>query len=284
MEQFNLAETFNGLVLLAPYGAIALIALLLAELVLTLREGSGPSGKIAGGNAALGLRRFGLFVAMGIGLSGVYATGTPNFVADLTDSALYAVLLVAMLHISLFINDLVVLPSVRNSLEVRNGNVAVATVEVGGLIATGLIAKAAIAGEGGGIPATIVFFALGQLALVLAVRCYELVRKQCKIVSEVESGNNAAGLALAAKFLAYGLVIATAVGGNFTGWEHGVVSFAVTAIVGLVFLLVVDLFVDWFLMRSDNFKSMIATKNLASAFVFAGGKVGMAYVVSTLVL
>lgn len=284
MESINFNELFTGLVQMIPYGIIAFLAFLLGDVGLTMREGAGPSGSIRDGNTALGLRRLGLFVAIGIGLSGVYQNGTPNFVQDLQDSAIYALLLVVMMHIALTLNDIVTLPGVPNSQEVRNGNTAVATVEIGSLLATGFIARSAIAGEGGGVLATVVFFALGQVVLVLAVRLYELVRNRLSLVKEVEGGNVAAGLVLAAKFASYGLIISTAVGGSFVGWEAGLVSFAITAAIGLVFLLLVDWVIDIALVRSDTLGSLVTKRNVASGLVFLGGKIGMAWVISTLVL
>lgn len=284
MEHINFSELFNGLVMMIPYGFIALAAFLLSGFGLALREGPNVNESIRAGNAALGLRRLGLFVAIGIGMSGVYQNGTPNFVQDLQDSVIYALLLVVMMHIALSLNDIVTLPGVRNSQEVMNGNSAVAVAEIGSLLATGFIARGAIAGEGGGVLATVAFFALGQAVLVLAVRLYELVRGRLALVKEVEGGNVAAALVVAAKFVSYGLIISAAVSGSFTGWQEGLVSFAITATIGLIFLLLVDWIVDFAIVRSDTLGSLVTKRNVASGLVFAGAKIGMAWVISTLVL
>lgn len=284
MNMTTLTETFTGLLLMIPYGLIGIIAFLVADWLLGLRESYDSGALIKGGNVAVGLRRFGLFIAIGIGMSGVYASGGSNLVADLKDSVLYAVLLVIMVHVALFLNDVVVLPNVPNSREVGNGNTAVAATEVGSMIATGLIAKSAIAGEGGGVLATIVFFLLGQAALVFAVRCYAAFHGKCDIVTKVDGNNLAAGIVLGAKFMAYGLVLSTALLGSFTGWVDGITSFAITALVGIALLLLVDKLVDWRIIRWHTLRELIDENNVGSALAFAGGKIGMAYIISTLVL
>lgn len=284
MNANTLTETFMGLLLMVPYGIIGILAFLVADWLLGMRESYHSGELIKGGNVAVGLRRFGLFVAIGIGMSGVYASGGSDLMADLKDSLLYASLLVLMVHFALFLNDVVVLPGVPNSKEVGDGNTAVAAAEVGSMIATGLIAKSAIAGEGGGLLVTLVFFVLGQVALLLAVRCYAAFHHPCRIVHHVESRNLAAGIVLGAKFMAYGLVVSTALVGSFAGWIDGITSFAITAAVGIVFLLAVDFIVDWLLVRWHTLRQLIDGGNVGSALVFAGGKVGMAYIISTLVL
>lgn len=285
----DVSETLTGLLLMIPYGIIGLLALVAAAWWLNAREGQAATGKNSGqqikdGNTALGLRRLGMFIAIGIGLSGVYASGSAHLANDLVDSVLYALLLVVMVGIALNLNDMVVLPGVKNSVSVIGGNTAVAMAEVGSMIATGFIAKSAIAGEGGGVGATLVFFVLGQIALLLSVRCYAAFHHRCKIVSQVEEGNLAAGIVLAAKFVAYGLVVSTALAGTFNGWIHGIVSFVLAAAAGVVFLLASDRLVDWVLLRWHTVQELIDTKNTGSALVFAGGQIGMAWVVSTLLL
>ncbi len=284
MNVNTLIETGHGLLMMVPYAAIALLAFWAADTLLRVREPSNPDGRIKNGNVALGLRRFGLFIGIGIGLSGVYMSGTPDFATDLKDSVVYATLLVLMVFCALLLNDWVVLPNVSNNDAVDKNNVAVATVEVGSMIATGLVAKAAIAGEGGGLLATLVFFVLGQLALLASVRCYTAFHRKCQMAVEAEAGNLASGIVLGAKFMAYGLVISAAVSGPSTGWVDGISSFVITALGGIVFLLVSTKLVDWILVRSHTVQSLIQAKNPGAAFVLAGGQVGMAYVNSTLVL
>lgn len=284
MNNDVLMGTLTGLALMIPYAGIGLLTFVLADWWLGVREKVAVGAKIKEGNVALGLRRLGLFIAIGIGLSGVYTSESPNLINDLRDSALYALALVVMMHVALKLNDIVVLPGVPNSMEVNRGNTAVAATEVGSMIATGFIAKAAVSGEDGGFLIALAFFVLGQLALALSVRCYAFFRRKCRIINQVEGGNTAAGIVLGTKFFAYGLVLSTAIAGPFTTWADSLGSFALTAIGGLVFLLVVDWLVDLILVRWYTLQELIDQNSTGSALVFAGGKIGMAYVISTLLL
>lgn len=280
----GLDALLHGLLLMIPYALIGLAAFVAAAWWLRVRESEDPGPRIMQRNAALGIRRAGMFVAIGIGLSGVYAGGAHSVIEDLRDSVIYAALLVCMIAGTLTINDRIVLPHVQNHAEVRDGNLAVATVEVGSMIATSFIARASIMGEGGGVMATLVFFALGQVALLLSVRCYAAFRRQCDIVRSAERGNVAAGIVLAAKFVAYGLVLSTAIAGPSEGWVVDAGQFAITAAAGIVFLLATDKLIDWLLVRWHTVPELVADDNAGSALVFAGGKVGMAAVISTLLV
>lgn len=280
-----LTETLAGLALMIPYGLIGLLAFFASDWLMRLHEPSGWGRSSGKSLTALGVRRLGLFIALGIGLSGVYANGEPNFANDLKDSAFYAVLLVLMMWAALWLNDLIVLPGVPNSFTVgHSNNTAVATVEAASMIATGFLAKSAIAGDDGGVLATIVFFALGQIALSLSVRLYAALLGKPGIVIEVEDGNLAAGLVLGATIVAYGLVVSTALGGTFTGWADGIMSFGLTALVGIIFLLAASWLVDYVIIRWCTVRNIIERADTGSAFVYMGGLIGMAYVVSTLLL
>lgn len=278
--------TFWNLANMVPYAVIAIGAFLLGELILYMREGPvrGGNKSIKDGNLALAFRRFGLFLAIGLGMAGIYTHPQPDLWQGVIENSIYALVLVGMMHVALIVNDAIVLPGVANSAEVRGGNTAVAVAEVGSLLATGVIANAVMSGEDGDIVTALVFFGLGQVVLALAVRVYQLIRSKSAIVAEVERDNLAAGILLGAKLWAYGLIIATAVGGDFLGWQQGLIAFALTAVLGFIFLLIVDWVVDLVIVRWDNFGGMIRSNAVASALVMAGSKVGLAYIASMLLL
>ena len=272
------------LVLLLPYLAVAVLTLFVSDFLLTTRERSNLSKQILTGNNAVGLRRLGLYLGTLIGFSGILAgESSGNLTTDLTNTGLYAVLLIAMMQVALWVNDAVILPNVPNSAAVRDGNLAVAATEVGSMVATGFIAHAAIGGANGGYLPVIAFFALGQLALVLMTLSFSLIHRKCDLVREVENGNLAAGVIMGSKFWAYGLVIAIAAGGAFTNWSADLTAFAVTSLAGLAFLYIASWLVDFLLIRWHTLEQIVSQKSTASALVFAGGQVGMAYAVSALV-
>lgn len=272
--------TLTGLATMVPYMAMGFLAIWFADranshLMMT-------TGDVAGGNVAAGVRVSGLFIALGIGLSGVFAGNSRGFLAELAASAGYGVGLIAAMVIALKINDWMILPTVSNSLEIKKGNVAVAAVEFGGMIATGLIAKGAVMGESGGWQTSVVFFVLGQGAMVLLVFVYERLKRQYySLVEETGRGNAAAGILLGGELWAYGLIMSAAVSGNFAGWEHDIIAFAITAVSGMVFLYVAEWMVDEWIVTQYTAKEIVDGRHVQPALVLAAGKIGMAYVIST---
>ncbi len=289
-------KTLIGLGEMAIYMTVALVMIWFARHFL-FRVASGQHIKLSN-NIAANLRHAGVMIAIGVGMSGIFSGGNHNFFGDLTNSVGYTALLFVFVIVALKVNDWLVLPGVDNTQAVSEGNLSVAMVEVGGLIATGLIARAAFAGENGGYFASMAFFALGQLAMVLLVEVYEfLIKKRLlrttvpegeekpkSIVKEVEAGNVAAGIILGGKLWAYGLVMATAAGGNFTSWTDGLTSFAVTAAAGMGFLYIAEWAIDKYVASWKTVEATITSKDHSSALMFAATKVAMAYVISTLAI
>ena len=279
----HLQNNFAGLALMIPYLAVGLAALWLSGRGLAL-AGMSVADQSAS-NLASGIRYAGVFLAIGIGLSGVFAGSSRGFLIDFPISLGYGAGLVVFTLVALKINDWFVLRGVDNSAEVTRGNIAVATVEFGGMIATGLVARGAVMGESGGWESALVFFALGQVAMVLLVLVYERIQaSEYSLVNEVERGNVAAGVLLGGKLWAYGLIMSAAVDGGFKGWATDLTEFAVAAAAGMVFLYAAEWLVDRFIVLSHSAKESVLQGHVQSAIVLAAGKIGMAYVISTVAL
>ena len=84
-------------------------------------------------------------------------------------------------------------------------------------IATGLVIFGAVSGEIGGIVTTLVFWVLGQVALVLAGLVYEWITPY-SIHDEIEKDNVAAGVAFAGALVGIGVIVFHASAGNFISW------------------------------------------------------------------
>lgn len=276
-----------GIEAMALYGVMGFVSLLLGRFTLYLYESVGRryGAEEMKVNSAIGLRKAGVYLAVGTGLSGVFSGNGTDLWTDLYNSIGYAFPLSFAVIVALVVNDKFVLPGVNNSAAVREGNHAVAVVEIGGLIATGFIAKAAVAGEGGSFWGFLAYFALGQVVMCLLVRAYEAVQKRSfMIVQEVERGNLAAGIILGGKLWAYGLVMATAVGGPSSGIVADLTSFAITAAAGMFFLYIAELAIDKMLITWITVKESIESRSVSAAFVFAGAKIGVAYAISPIVI
>ena len=272
----------TGLLAMVPFALMGVVALLIVHNVLIFWENYDP--KEASTNFAWAIRRCGVLLAIGIGLSGVMVGGSINFLTDLWTTGLYSLALTIFVLISLYVNDHLILSGVDNTSEIKKGNVAVALVEFGGLMATGLVAKGAMIGEGSWV-AALVFFILGQAAMVFSVKIYNLVRGGALSLSEeAEHGNTAAGILLGSKLWAYGLIMSAAVSGDFTAWLPDIMGFAATAVMAMVLLYIAEWVVDWVIITWDTVHGIVEKKAIPSALVLAGGKIGVAYVISTIAL
>ncbi|MEE9189369.1 MAG: DUF350 domain-containing protein, partial [Candidatus Neomarinimicrobiota bacterium] len=107
-------------------------------------------------------------------------------------------------------------------------------VQLGSYIASGLVIAGSIHGEGGGIGTVIVFFILGQVALVFFAWIYNLITSY-DIHEEIEMDNVAAGVAFGGTLIAVGILLMKGASGNFISWKHNLSVFGVDVI--LIFLL-----------------------------------------------
>lgn len=121
---------------------------------------------------------------------------------------------------------------VREQLAARN--VAAAIVVAGVYVATSLTYSGALNGEGGGFWILLVFFLLGQLALLGMTYVFRWLTAYDD-VQEIASGNVAAGLALAGLLVAMGVVVGQAASGTFTGLVDSLVGFLQALLVFVLF-------------------------------------------------
>ena len=235
-------------------------------------------------NLAVSLRRGGLYLGISIGLLGALSGGGTGFVADLIEMGIEGAVVVLFLFIAQRVSDAVVIHGIRNDEAVRDGNVAVGLVELGISVATGLIAFGSFAGEGGGVVSAIVFFVLGQLALLGMTAAYERVTPY-RIVDGVRNGNVAAGLMLGGMLLAFGFILNSSLQGPFVGWVPDLIGFGSSAVMGIVLLLLFQWPVDRLFLPGTTLQQEIETApNPAAVAVAVAVKIALALVISAVLL
>ncbi len=236
------------------------------------------------GNLAVSMRRAGLYLGVSIGMLGALSGGGGGFADDLVEMMLEGAVMVAFLYLALAISDLVVIHGIRNDEALRDGNVAVGLVELGISLATGLVAYGSFAGVGGGIASAIVFFVLGQGALLLMTWTYEQVTPY-RVVEGVRAGNVAAGLMLGGMLLAFGFILNASLVGPFHGWLRDVTAFGVSAAMGIVLLLLFQWPVDrLFLPQSSLQEQIEGSPNAAAVAVAVAVKIALALVIGAVLL
>jgi len=134
---------------------------------------------------------------------------------------------------------------VQQQLAARN--VAAALVVAGVYIATSLTYSGTLSGEGGGFWIMLLFFLLGQLALLGITYAFRWLTSYDD-VQELAAGNIAAALALMGLLIAVGLIVRRAVSGDYTGFFHSLGSFLLALLLALVFYPVRQVLVQWILL------------------------------------
>ena len=236
-------------------------------------------------NAAVGLRRAGLFLGSAIGISGAIVTETS---ADplLTQIGLFAidaVVVIVLLLVARFINDTIILSKIKNDDAVKNGNVAVGFVEFGSYIATGLILYGVFSGEGGGLEVAVGFFALGQVALFLMIKVYQAITP-FDVYEEINKGNAAAGLAVGGMLTALGVILEATVTGAFTGWAESLADFGIFTVFGIILLVIFRWIIDMlFLPKTRLADEIQRDQNVAAIAVAQGALIGVAVIISFMI-
>jgi uncharacterized membrane protein YjfL (UPF0719 family) len=164
-------------------------------------------------------------------------------------------------------------------------NIAAAIVVAGVYIATSLTYSGTLSGEGGGFWILLLFFLLGQLALLGITYAFRWLTSYDD-VQEIAAGNIAAALALAGLLIAVGLVVRWAVAGQYLDFFSSLGNFLLALLLTLVFYPVRQVIVQWLLLggamhwRNSLLDSEIAHDNN----VAAGLLEAVAYVTAALFL
>ena len=269
------------------FAAVAFVWMALAKVASDLRVRSTYEADREireNGNLAVALRRGGLYLGVAIGMLGALSGGGGGFRRDLLEMTLEGAAMVVFLYVALLVSDRVVITGVRNDDVVREGNVAVGLVELGICLATGLIAYASFAGSGGGIASAVVFFALGQVALLVMTLVYERVTPY-QVVEAVRNGNAAAGLMLGGMLLAFGFVLHASLLGPFRGWVQDVTAFGASAAMGIALLLLFQWPVDRIFLPGTTLTAAIeGSPNPAAVAVAVAVKIALALVIGAVLL
>lgn len=163
--------------------------------------------------------------------------------------------------------------AMREQLAARN--VAAAIVVAGVYIATSLTYSGGLVGEGGGFWIMLLFFLLGQVALLGITYAFRRLTSYDD-VQEIASGNVAAALALAGLLIAVGLIVRRAIAGDYLGFLPSLGSFLLALLLAVVLYPVRQVVVQWIILggpihwRASLLESEIAQdRNVAAGLLEA---------------
>lgn len=221
-------------------------------------------------NVAFAVSIGGYFVATTIVYVGALLGPSKGMFQDLIAVGGYSILGIILLNLSRYINDKCILYKFSNVKEIiTDQNVGTGAVQFGSYVASGLIVAGAINGEGGGIVTAVAFFLLGQLALVLFTRFYNVITP-FDIHEEIEKDNVAAGVAFGGALIALGVILMKGASGDFISWQHNLKTFGLDALLIFILLPIVRIFFDKIIIpKSDLNHEIKNDKNLGAGILEA---------------
>lgn len=234
-------------------------------------------------NAALALALVGYYFGLVLAIGGTIAGPSIGLVEDLYDLVIYGILSIILLNISWFLCDKLILYKFRVSEElIRDHNQGTGVVSAGISVASGFIIYGAVSGEGGSIWTVLVFWALGQVLLILAGLVYELITPY-NIHAEIEKDNVAAGVSFAGALVSIGVIIGLAGEGDFTAWSIDLPVYMGFALLGLILLPIIRLLSDKVLLPSVKLSDEISAQekpNVGAAYIEAFSYIAAAFIIS----
>lgn len=272
------------------YALVYLVLATVMKYILNFRSSDHYSAddQIAGGNMAVGLRRSGAQLGLAIAMIGVMSGNTsPDIVNDLINTVIYGLVAMGFMLVSLFVTDKALLPNVNNTAELKKGNVSIGIVEFGTSVMTGILAYASIKGDDGGILSSVVYFIAGQVTMILLVLLYEKVlARKINPVACVQEGNLSAGIYIAGKIIAYGLILQSAIIGNGVSVEpaDAAIEFVAAAMAGMIMLYIFELLIDLVIITSTKVSDIIIKDQQVAAVQLTLAKVGMALILGMAIL
>lgn len=263
-------------------------------------------------NPAVGPAIFGFLAGVTIVLAGLLGTDgaaldDPIGIAwDLSEFLGWGLVAIGLLKLSGWLNDKFLLRGFENKKElVDDRNLGVGATLCGSYIASGLVLAGALTGvvDPEVLPAeatradrlmheaqsALVFFALGQVALIVFGLLYR-VMQPADVLRAIEEdyvdaegrshgGNAAAGIALGGNLAALGLVLFGAARADFVGWTDNLIEFGIAAGVGIVLLALWRVFVDKIMLgKADLAKEIYEDRNPNAALLETASVLGMAMV------
>lgn len=195
-------------------------------------------------NPAMAISLAGYYLGVFAVFIGALLGPSTTLVEDLITVGGYSLLGILLLNLSRYINDKLILFQFSTKKEIiEDHNSGTGIVVFGSYLASGLVVAGAIHGEGGGIITALVFYILGQVALVLFSLLYEWITPY-SIHDEIEADNVAAGLGFGGGLVAIGIIVMRAVSGDFVSWGVNLTGLLTNVIIVFVYLILVRLFFD----------------------------------------
>jgi len=235
-------------------------------------------------NVAFSFSHVGYFIGLLIAIGSAIVGPSEGIINDLIVIGIYGGLAIILLNISVFITDKVLLRkfSVRKEI-IEDQNIGTGVIEGAVSVASGLIIYGAVTGESdslvGGLTTAVVFWLLGQIALILVSRVYNMITPY-DIHEHIEKDNVAVGVGFAGALIAMGNLIRFGLYGEFESWGSTLGEAGLEVVAGIILLPVMRYVTDKILLPGENLTDEIINQEhpnvgaaVIEAFAYIGGSV-----------
>lgn len=235
-------------------------------------------------NLAFSFAHVGYFIGLLAAIGSAIVGPTRGLLYDVMDIAIYGVLAIILLNLSVWLNDKIILRkfSVKKEI-IEDRNSGTGVIEGAISIASGLIIFGAVSGEGGnlvqGITSAVVFWLAGQVALFITAEVYQFITPY-DVHEHIEKDNVAVGVGFAGALIAIANLIRFALMGDFEGWGITFAEFGFELALGVILLPVMRFLTDKILLPGQRLTDEIINQEhpnvgaaIIEAFAYIGGSV-----------
>lgn len=227
-------------------------------------------------NKAVAVSLSGYLIGLGIILWGVLGDNPEKIIMnqkdlqkDLLSLLIWSVVGIVLLQIARVINDLFVLHKFNNIKEiVVDRNVGTGAVQFGAFIASALMIRASLIGEGedffSSVISLLIFFVIGQLGLILYSKFYQIVTKY-DVHAEIEKDNIAAGVAFGLSLIAEGVLLS-----GYMEKHDSLLGLICWFFIGTIALFIARVLVDKFILPGSQLDTEIQRDHNWGAAIIEG--------------
>ena len=275
-----LDNIITGIIVLVAFFIIFFIGKIVNDLL--HREYNLKEELVEKDNAAVALTVTGYYLGLVLSIGGSIVGPDGHIVDDLLDLCIYGILGIVLLNISWFICDKLILRRFNVSDElIRDKNQGAGAVLAGMNIASGFIIFGALQGQGGSIWTAAVYWALGQIVLIIGGLIFNWITPY-DIQAEIEKDNVAVGLGFGGALTAIGVTIGLSAKYDFVSWNESITEFLFYAVLGLLLLPIVRFLTDKVLIPSVKLTDEIAHQeepNVGAAYIECFAYISAAFII-----
>ena len=274
--------TLDAVLTAIVYLAVCFVLFLLGKLAYKLFQRKIKVGHelVEKDNLAFAVAHVGYFIGLLLSITSAVIGPSDGIWTDVINIAIYGLLAILLLNISIIINDKVILRRFIVYKEIiEDQNVGTGVIEGANAIATGLIILGSVSGEGGGIVTAVVFWAVGQILLILTSIFYSWVTPY-DVHDQIERDNVAVGLGFAGAIVAIGNLIRYGLMIDFVSWQESLTNVGIDVAIGLVFLPIARWLTDKILLPGRHLTDELVNQEkpnigagLIEAFAYIGGSI-----------